>query len=103
VPGGQITIRLATPSSWISANAAVNWSFVVSRIDRPDNSLGWWQLRLKPFSRFSIATLEVAPQRTRQRKQPVLISASLIDATGLASAFVHLDEFPEGNGWDGDI
>ena len=97
-----MTIRCAMPSSSISASAEASWSRVVSRIERPQSSFGW-QSRLEPLSRSPIGTLAFTPQRTRKRRQLVLLSRSLIDVTGFTSEFIQLDEISESDRETGDM
>src|SRR5215467_8042096 len=92
-PGGQTTSRRATPSSSISANAAVSWSWVTTNTERPRNSSSR-PPRLDPQLRSGIATL---PWRSK-RKQPEGSLMVFSTTRSRRRAFVNSDEVTKGDG-----
>src|SRR5215469_7476628 len=92
-PGGQTTSRRAMPSSSISANAAVSWSWVRTNTERPRNSSSR-PPRLDPQLRSGTATL---PWRSK-RKQPEGSLMVFSTTRSRRRAFVNSDEVTKGDG-----
>src|SRR5271169_48792 len=94
---GQRTRRRATPSSSMSASAAVSWSLVETSTDRPRSSPAR-PPRHDPRARSPSVTVAPAAKRARPDRFPRLLTAFQSDAWSLGGIFVKLDELSHGHG-----
>src|ERR1700683_3399879 len=94
--GGHKTMRRATPSSSMSAAAAMSWSVVAMRTERPLSS--WHRPpSTEPASKSRRARLVSALETKGSHASTVVLTASQREAELFCKMFIKIDKIPERN------